>query len=175
MEVVVLLRGINVSGHHLVPMAQLKELLNTMGFLEVRTWLNSGNVVMRVQEAVMPDLEEVLEQQLKERFGFPIPVMVVALTLLKELVANQPFQAPPLHPHIRHYVSFLKYPPEGIPRTWGTEEDVFNVINTVHNMVFSVLDLSKMPTTKGMDLLEKRYGKLMTTRNWNTIEKLVGL
>lgn len=171
-EVAVFLRGINVSGYRKVPMADLKLLLSSMGYKKVRTWLNSGNAMLICEEQNLPDLEARLAQELELKFGFSIPVIAIPLDLLLESIRLFPFENQPSGKDIRHYVSFLKHLPTEWLAPWSTDDDAFRVIDVREKMVFSVLDLSKKQTTQGMDLLEIRYGKQITTRNWNTILRM---
>lgn len=171
-EVAIFLRGINVSGYRKVPMADLKLLLSSMGYKKVRTWLNSGNAMFLCEDQNLADLEARLAKSLELKFGFSIPVMAIPLDLLLELIRRSPFENQPYGKDIRHYVSFLQYLPTEWLKPWSTDDDAFKVIEVREKMVFSVLDLSKKQTTQGMDLLEIRYGKQITTRNWNTILRI---
>jgi uncharacterized protein (DUF1697 family) len=72
---VLLLRGINVGGAHVVKMARLKEVLESFGFRDVKTYLNSGNVVFASD--TIPDAKE-LREKLEDEFGFELPSLLVS-------------------------------------------------------------------------------------------------
>ena len=74
---VALLRGINVSGKNKIPMAELKKDFENLGFAEVKTYLNSGNVIFSSQEERTEKLTEQIEIMIEEQFGFQVPVFVV--------------------------------------------------------------------------------------------------
>ncbi len=149
------LRGINVGGHHTVPMAVLREEMTAMGFGSVRTLLNSGNVIFDSNSDDPDSLETQIEAQLAAKFGFSIPVMIRTAASMGELVESDPFSlilSEAKDPNIRLYVTLTRS----------------------GDMIPSMVDLRDSRTTKAMDELERRFGKDLTTRNWNTIVKMVG-
>lgn len=77
-----LLRGINVSGRRLVPMAELRSLLADIGCNGVRTYIQSGNVVF-TSAGASAGLERQLEQAIEQEFGFFVPVVVRAASALQ--------------------------------------------------------------------------------------------
>jgi len=97
-EFTAFLRGINVGGHHKVPMAQLKKCLEEMGFADVRTLLNSGNAVFGCDSEEAGELEKRLEAKLAEEFGFGIPCMVISKEELQQWVEADPFSQVEIHP-----------------------------------------------------------------------------
>jgi uncharacterized protein (DUF1697 family) len=168
------LRGINVGGHHKVSMADLKSLLQTMGYSNITTLLNSGNVLFEAKDETEQSLEHELSAQLELTFGFSIPVIVRRHSLLKELVHINPFREINISKDTRLYVSFLIESPAVIPDLPVYSADgTYTMLEIQNNNVFSVLDLAAGGTTKAMDELERLFGKGITTRNWNTVVKLV--
>jgi uncharacterized protein (DUF1697 family) len=92
---VALLRGVNVGGTGLLPMKDLSGLCTGLGFADVRTYIQSGNVVFRSD---LPEgrIRKVLEAALAERLGKPIDVMVRSASELRAVLAANPFpEAPP--------------------------------------------------------------------------------
>ena len=89
---IALLRGINVGGHNKVPMAALRQLCEGLGWEEVQTFIQSGNVVF---EAAGPaaKLETALERAVDERFGFSPAVLVRGAEAWATLLAANPFAA----------------------------------------------------------------------------------
>ncbi len=168
-----LLRGINVGGHHKVPMAGLKSEMGKMGFSNVVTLLNSGNVVFDAADSLGGDLEAVLTESLEKTFGFPIPVLMREAAEILGLVRQDPFKDVPLTTDTRLYVSFLKQPPAtALDLPWLSDDGSFRITATAEGHVCSVLDLGVTKTPKGMDALEQLFGKNITTRNWNTLLRI---
>ena len=87
---VALLRGINVSGKNKIPMAELKKDFENLGFTEVKTYLNSGNVIFSSQEERTEKLTEQIEIMIEEQFGFQVPVFVVSKAELEDILQNAP-------------------------------------------------------------------------------------
>jgi uncharacterized protein (DUF1697 family) len=176
MTLIGFLRGINVGGHHKVPMAELRTLLEAFGCGSVRTLLNSGNIAFDTQRADIQQLEQEMEAFLSQSFGFPIPVILKSGEEIQELVAEQPFAGIDVHKDIRLYVTFLKSTPSiDLPLPYLSEDSTYTITSIRNNTILSILDLSTSSTPKGMDMLEKLFGKNLTTRNWNTIVKVSSL
>jgi uncharacterized protein (DUF1697 family) len=171
---VALLRGINVGGHHKVPMADLRKTMEKMGFKKVKTLLNSGNVIFDGAFKPITDPEELVSTGLEKAFGFPIPVLIRTAEEIRELIRSQPFEGVEETKDTRLYVSFLKHEPETqIQLPWTADDGSFRILSVHQKAICSVLDLSVTNTVKGMDALGKLFGKAtMTTRNWKTINRI---
>ena len=158
MKYVALLRGINVGGKTKVPMADLKKVLEENNFKNVKTILNSGNVIFELAEENKQKVCERVEEILEQKFGWHIFVILRTHQEITNLVKKAPFKNTEITKDIRRYVSFLK--------------------NSVENKteLCYVIDLSNQPTVEAMAEAEKKYGKTnTTTRNWNTVEKIAAL
>jgi len=170
---VALLRGINVGGHHKVPMAGLRSEMEGMGYSNIQTLLNSGNVIFEGESSEAKHIEHKMASHLESAFGFPIPVLVRMADDIRALIAADPFKAIEATPDIRLYVSFLSDPPARYPAVPVIRDDgAFRIIDIKQTAVCSVLDLRATKTVKGMEILEQLFGKNITTRNWNTIVKI---
>lgn len=84
---VAFLRGINISGKNKIEMAKLKAEFEAAGFMEVSTYLNSGNVIFSCEEI---EPKKVIENLIFQKFGLEIPVYVIELETLKEILENAP-------------------------------------------------------------------------------------
>lgn len=87
---IALLRGVNISGKNKVPMAELKLGFESLGFLDVRTWLNSGNVVFSSEETEPAALTGQIEGMIQRRFGLEIPVFVLPQEELADTLRHAP-------------------------------------------------------------------------------------
>ncbi len=168
---VAFLRGINVGGHHKVPMKDLKVVFEDTGFKSVVTILNSGNILFEADQ--MPN-ESKISERLSAAFGFSIPVWVRTLKALETYSKSKPFEQVTNSNDTRLYVSFLrKKQNESLSLPWKSEDGSFIILQQIENCLFSVLDLSKSKTTKAMEIIEKFYQKDVTTRNWKTIQRIM--
>jgi uncharacterized protein (DUF1697 family) len=172
---VLLLRGINVGGNRKVPMAELRETLEGMGFGRVKTFLNSGNVVFDAPSEDEVALEERIAVRLAAVFGFPIPVLIRDAKDIGRLIDTDPFRTVEIHSEIRLYITFLKSEPSAVPPVpWTSSDGSFRIVAIHGRAVCGVLDLSSGKTPEAMSSLERLFGKDITTRNWNTIQKIAG-
>lgn len=171
---VAFLRGINVGGHHKVPMADLRKELGKLDFKNSVTLLNSGNIIFETTPDKLESLEKLISENLEKKFGFPIPAMVRNAETIIELINQNPFQNINVTEDTRLYVSVLR----GSIRTdldipWSSTDNSFTILKSKDNIILSVLDLSISKTPKAMEVLEKFFGKDVTTRNWKTIVRIV--
>ena len=87
---IALLRGINISGKNKIAMSELKEMFIELGFAEVVTYLNSGNVVFSSDVDDKSILSDKINGVIKDRFDLDIPVFIILQEELKEVLDNAP-------------------------------------------------------------------------------------
>lgn len=162
-----------MGGHHKVPMADLRHEMKELGFKNVKTLLNSGNIIFEGNPNKKATLEKEIAVHLEHVFGFGIPVLIRTEEEIRALVNADPFEDVDLNEDIRLYSTFLKNEPENeLTLPWISEDESFRIIDIRGKTVCSVLDLSATKTPKGMNSLEQLYGQNITTRNWNTINRI---
>ncbi len=170
---VAFLRGINVGGHHKLPMADLKKYLEKEGYKNIKTLLNSGNVMLDSYPTEQRKMQTEIAALLEKKAGFPVPTVVYPAAFISDLMRKKPFAGITIHPQLRLYVSLF---PKEIPRKVKTPQTSpdggFTLLKQFPRCAFSILDISKTQSPKGMEVLEKLFGKDITTRNWNTLEKM---
>jgi uncharacterized protein (DUF1697 family) len=100
-------------------------------------------------------------------------VILIPQNQISELVNDDPFASVEIHKNIRLYVSFLKEPSTTkLKLPYISNDKAFTIIGVSDKFIVSVLDITTSNTPKGMEDLEKLFGKNITTRNWNTIVKI---
>ena len=167
------LRGINVGGHHKVPMADLKKALEKLGFDNIITILNSGNIIFDAKADKEETIEKVISEHLENFFEFPIPTIVRRSDEIMEMFLNDPFKGIEVTKDIRLYISLLKDDMDAdLKLPWTSEDGSFKILEKNGKNILSVLDLSVSGTPKAMGVVERYYGKGVTTRNWKTIERI---
>jgi uncharacterized protein (DUF1697 family) len=169
------LRGINVSGHAVIRMADLKRAFERMGFVNVRTLLASGNVIFDSQRSDRKLLTREIEAGLQE-LKQDIRLILRSVDDLDALRQADPFREIEVTPSIRLYVTFLaaRSRPRSISVPYATAQNEFRILSATAEDVFSVLDLSKgKGTPDAMNVIEREYGSDVTTRNWNTVLKVL--
>ena len=173
---IVLLRGINVGGNNIIKMADLKTCFQEMGFTNVITYIQSGNVLFDSNEIDQSVLTQQIEKTLSERFNYHSSVVLFPQREMIKLVNNAPEGFGKLSDEYRYDVIFLKPP--------LTSEEAFSKIKTKEGVDFvtageGVLYFSRLSEKSSQSHMSKMTGtaiyKEMTIRNWNTTTKLTGL
>lgn len=169
------LRGINVGGNKKVPMADLKKVLEKHGFRNVLTLLASGNVLFDADEKNAAMLKKTFETVFEKKFGFTSSVILRSAADLAALAVSDPFKGIAVTPDTRLYVTFLSAKPtSGLKIPYVSPNKDFSILRVTDTEIISVLQISPTTdTTKVMTILEKEYGKDVTTRNWNTVQKML--
>ncbi len=87
---IALLRGVNISGKNKVPMAELKKCFEALDLMEVKTCLNSGNVVFSCAETNAAELTGRIERMIRREFGLDIPVFIILQEELADILLHAP-------------------------------------------------------------------------------------
>ena len=174
-QYIALLRGINVGGHKKIKMSGLRQVLTDLGFTKVKTLLASGNVLFEVATTDLTALQQTIETAIETNFGFPVPVLIRTHEAIEALIASDPFSGIEVTADTRLYITFLSHPPTSqLPIPYQSPDGSYQILSVSDTEICSVLTLSdKIHTPDAMNILEKEFGKNITTRNWNTVLKLL--
>lgn len=171
-QYVVLLRGINVGGKRKVPMADLRAMLERAGYERVRTYIQSGNVLVETDRPAA-EIEDHVEATLERELGFPVIVVVRSEQQFRNVVTRTPMgfgDDPDTH---HSDVVFLKAPltstqamgvvqlREGVDEAWPGTGVVY----------FQRLSAERTKSRMGKIIGTPEY-ELMTIRSWATMLKL---
>jgi uncharacterized protein (DUF1697 family) len=169
------LRGVNVGGHKPVRMEALKAVFAAMQFQNIRTILATGNVLFNAPKYTDVALARVIEAILAETFGHPIGVIVRRIEDLKALADDAPFKKVRLTPDSRLYVTYLaEKPTSTLQAPWQSPGKELRIVRITPLDVCSVVSVTPdHNSADAMAFIEKEFGKNVTTRNWNTIEKIL--
>lgn len=167
-----LLRGINVGGRNLIPMARLREICSEMGWLDVRTYIQSGNVVLRA-DGPPASLEEALESTIETEFGVAVPVIVRSAATWQTYAEVNPFPDESRREPNRVMLMLSKQPPDPnavdrIRERAADDERVELAGGELWIHYGSGSGRSKLSPT----FLDRVVGSPVTARNWNTVVKL---
>lgn len=168
---VAFLRGINVGGNPLVSMSNLKQEFEDLGFTNIKTVLNSGNVVFETSPEPIETLVSKIEEGLKQVFGFEIKVLLRTGDEIQNLIKQEPFKNTVVTPDTRLNVTFL---PEGIQAAaFKSSDDNFQIVLATDQEICWSVNLSLgHGTPEVMKAFEKQFGNQITTRTWNTLLKI---
>ncbi len=170
---VILLRGINVSGHKLIKMQLLRDFLISEGFTNVITYIQSGNIVLESTENNASVLATQIEVLLEKKYGYHVPTMVRSDDAFLKVIDSNPFQNRTFHEKEKVYVGFLKEQPTTDAKkaleSLSTENETFKIVN---NQVYVVCikDGRKLVFTN--TFVERKLKVNVTFRNWNTVTKI---
>jgi uncharacterized protein (DUF1697 family) len=171
------LRGINVGGNVLIKMDDLKKVFESLAFGNVKTVLASGNVIFESRDTNPEKIQLILEEALFNKYNHKIGVIIRTQSDLKKLASRAPFRNVIVTPNTRLYVTFL---PQDAKKTalkipYESPDKVYIISHVTSTEVLSVMTVSPSHhTTDLMNVLDHEFGKNVTTRNWNTILKLLG-
>ena len=171
-----LLRGINVGGNKKIKMADLRALMGELGFANIKTALASGNVAWDSDDDDMESMREAIMAGIKATFGFDVPLIVFPRQQVEEIVASAPFDGRNVTDDTRLYVTFLPAPvTTALDIPHQSMNGDFVILRVTDTDVCSVLTITHARSVDAMTILETEFGKTITTRNWNTVLKLVVL
>jgi uncharacterized protein (DUF1697 family) len=162
---IVLLRGVNVGGRRKISMFDLRSCLDASGFRNVRTYIQSGNVVLEHVDG--QDLAARIEDALRASSGFDVPAVTRTAAELTRVVLRNPF---PRTPPTQLHVAFLADPPDsaevGAVKADAWAPEAFAVRGRdVYLHLPNGMGKAKMPP-------RLRFLSAATIRNWNTVVAL---
>jgi uncharacterized protein (DUF1697 family) len=175
MTYIAFLRGINVGGNTLIKMADLKRVLTRLGLKKLETVLASGNVIFETPETDVALLTHNIQQKLKSHFDLNVTIVLRTANQIESLIKADPFKKVKSTPQTRLLVTFL---PEAAAQhgKLGSAADHFGILKLSNHEICSAFEVAeKRGTTDLMKVLEKVYGKKITTRTWNTVQRIANL
>ncbi len=171
---IAILRGINVSGSKPIKMDALRAMCESLKFKNVRTYIQSGNIVFESKPTTNSALEILISKKIKEVFTFDVPVMVKDAEELKQVLHNNPFVKKRNEDISRLYVTFLS----ALPNTtlidklkegnYGTDEYYFDEL-----VVYLFCPISYGNSKLSNTFFENKLKLNATTRNWKTLTELL--
>ena len=177
MKYIALLRGINVGGNKIIKMKDLVEMFVSFGFKNVKTFIQSGNVIFDSSKTNIELVKSKIEKGLTKSLGYSVDVILRTREELSSIVKNNPFKKEVDHPNSKLYVTFLSKLPENkikkIVSSYDNELETFRINNSEVYIFIRKNDIQK--TVFSTNFLEKKLGLLGTTRNWNSINKILKL
>jgi uncharacterized protein (DUF1697 family) len=172
------LRGINISGKNKIPMARLKAGFEELGFLEVKTYLNSGNVIFSSDEDYKEDFSGQLETMIKDRFDLEIPVFIILKEELEDILHNAPDWWGNENKEIYDNLIFIMLPTTftDVFSEIGEPKEEFEKIKNYKKAVFWSFSRKDYQKTNWWSKTAKaNISSKLTIRTANTVRKIVGM
>ena len=169
-----MIRGINI-GRKKVKMDKLKELYRSLDFKDVKTYIQSGNVIFKSKESDPTKLSRTIEKRIAKIFGFDVKVLLRTSNEMEQVIMGNPFKQEDLN-HI--YVTFLS----NIPSAKLIEDLNHNIsVNMINKSdkysiskkeIYIFLPNGYGRTKLNNNFFEKKLDISATTRNWRTVNKI---
>lgn len=174
---IAILRGINVGGKRKILMQDLKDLFGNLGYKNMETYIQSGNVIFDTDDLLTDnEISETIEKAISEKYGFTVPVILRSVDELAKAIELNPFYSENQNDVTQLHLTFLKDVPTDINRlkaeSHNFEPDKF-VIEGKDVFIYCT---NKYHQTKlSNDFFENKLKTSATTRNWKTVLKLFEL
>jgi len=152
------------------PMTEVKRAFELAGFTDVKPILATGNVVFSARTSTEAALQRKIEAAVLDRLGRSFLTVVRSVDALRELLESEPYAPFRLAPGSKRVVTFLREPPS-VKLELPIERDGARIVAVKGREAFSAY----VRTPKGpvfMTLIEKTFGKEVTTRTWETVAKV---
>ena len=164
-----LFRGINVGGKNILPMRELVSILKGIGYENIRTYIQSGNVVFSSKEKIGPKGANEISKEIERKMGFSPKVVVLSAKQLQSSINSNPF---PTNDGKALHFFFLESLPESPDierlKLLRAKSEKF----VLEGRVFYLHAPEGVGRSKLAAAVEKSIGVPLTARNWNTVNKL---
>jgi len=171
-----LLRGINVSGQKKIKMDALRDLYASLGFTNVKSYIQSGNVIFESDESNVSSLVQRIESKIEQVYGFSVPITLRTSAQMLFVLENNPFLGERQEEIKQLYVTFFLKSPDKTRLNdltqYATKAEEFH-LNGQEMYLFYPNGTGRSKLSN--NLIERKLGISATTRNWRTVNKLVEL
>jgi uncharacterized protein (DUF1697 family) len=169
------MRGLNVGGKNRMPMTDLSQMFVEAGCTDVRTYIQSGNVVFKASQSKLEKLPALIAQNIEEKFGYKTPVVLRTVEQLGETIQNNPFLKAGAAEDELH-VYFLAAPPDARRIASldpaRSSPDAFLVRG---RDVYLKMPNGMARTKLSNAYFDSKLATISTARNWRTVMKLFEL
>ena len=176
MRYIALLRGINVGGNNKVPMADLRACFEAAGYVDVKTYINSGNVIFTSDETDLVKLVKKCEEYIEKQFGFPVRVSVVSSEQLRQALEHAPswWDKDPVSKHNAIFV-IAPATAEKVMEAVGEPKAEYEQVASYGSVIFWSAPISTFGRSRWAKIVGTTAYRDITIRNANTTKKLLEL
>ena len=174
MKYVAFLRAVNVGGHNKIKTEDLKKLFVSIGYKNVKTVIQSGNVIFESSGKGIKSITSKIEDKLFEFMTKEIKVFVRTQTELLKIVRQNPFGKTIGNDKIKTYVFFLyEEPKEKIKIPFITASEEVRILSKNDLNLFLLVEKVPGKASSPNDLIEKAFKVHATARNWHVVCKII--
>jgi uncharacterized protein (DUF1697 family) len=171
---IALLRGINVGGNNKLPMRELAPLLAGLGLQNVKTYIQSGNVVFQSELTDPAQLSQAITGAIRQSHGFAPYVLILDLKALQAAVAANPFPEGEKDPKSLH-LFFMDANPQSVDAEALDRAKAPNERYQLVGQVFYLHAPDGIGRSKLAETAGKGWGVNMTARNWRTVTEVLAI
>ena len=172
MKCVAFLRGINVGGKNKVKMETLREMFVAQGFENVKTYINSGNVIFETSETKGNALAAEIERTIQSEYALNIKVMVRTIEEIRDIIKNNPFDGQFVNDKDLHVLFLDEELPEDKRQLLLANNNENEQFAVRKREIFCLLRVGVSDSLLGKDYIGKKLKIPATARNWRTINKI---
>lgn len=172
---VALFRGINVGGKNKLPMAALTPLFADAGAGDIRTYIQSGNVLFTASLRAVDGIVTKVERAVAERFGLRVPIVLRSAVELGRIATEHPFFARDVDPKLLHVVFLADAPSARAVASLDGERSPPDRFQVVGREIYLHLPNGAGRSRLTNDYFDRTLGTLSTARNWRTVLTLAEL
>ncbi len=174
----IFLKGVNVGGRHKVKMAELRKHLETLGYRDVSSYIQSGNLLIRSESPLPETAETELEEQISKYTGFQVPLFLNPVPILDKILKNLPFG--PDHSDEqgnRTFFTFIRSP-DIAEKENAAMKELKKFVKGQEKLVYSEKGLWLFcpedygKTRLSNSLIENKLKCTATTRNLKTLKRM---
>jgi len=171
-----LLRGINVSGQNKIAMPELRQLYESLGLGDIQTYVQSGNVIFTSEQADDALLTQAIEARITQKFGYTVPVFIRDVHEFERIITANPFLTRKIEDPTLLHVTFL-YQAAPVIKLVDTISPNPNGDEFVpaEREIYLFCPNGYGRTKLNNGFFERKLKVAATTRNWKTVNALVGL
>lgn len=170
---IVLLKGINVGGHKKLPMAELRELLTKTGFFNVRTYIQSGNVILQSSQGNRRDIEDKIQCVLLKHFGFEVSVLAKKKEDLQRIFMHSPFSKE--EKKASYFIMLHDTPDADLVQLASEKLYEGEEYKIIKDCIYYFSAKGFGQAKFNVNFFERKLKTFATSRNYNTMLKLLSL
>ncbi|HET9825023.1 MAG TPA: DUF1697 domain-containing protein [Chitinophagaceae bacterium] len=171
-----ILRGINLGGHNTVKMDALRKLFIDLGFVNVQTYIQSGNVIYQSKKLEARKINQAIENNIKQKFGFDVPVITLTLEELIKIAKSNPFSKDKTRDTSFFHVTFLSDKPKVNDVNKIKENDFKpDEFKEIDKVIYLYCPNGYGRTKLSNSFFENKLKVSATTRNWKVTSELISI
>ena len=170
---IVLLKGINVGGYKKVPMATLRHILTEVGFKDVKTYIQSGNIILQTLERNNLKVETIIKNTILDNFKFEVSVLVLSRQNLEHIFNNSPF--PEDKKKSSYFMMLHDIPNDDLVKEASEKVYENEEYKIIDNCIYYYNENGFGKAKFNVNYFERKLKTFATARNYNTMVKLLSL